>query len=157
MLSLLQTEPLALIAIFHETIGRIELPGQAEPTTVSPVLAGWEGFGFRVATILPAEIPAGKRRVSLGADGVTFVDGEPTWILEDVPLPPRRMVPKSLVTQRVIDAGKIDQAMALLQMDWAKFARWVAPDQPAVYFDDPDTLAMLDVLELDPEGIMAPE
>lgn len=75
----------------------------------------------------------------------------PTWTVR------RRMVPKSLVTQRVIDAGKIDQAMALLQLDWAKFARWVAPDQKAVYFDDPDTLAMLEVLELNPGVIMAPE
>lgn len=71
--------------------------------------------------------------------------------------PRRRMVPKSLVTQRVIDAGKIDQAMAMLQMDWAKFARWVAPDQPAVHFDDPDTVAMVEALELDPEVVMAPE
>lgn len=74
---------------------------------------------------------------------------------ETPPPAPRRMVPKSLVTQRVIDAGQIDQAMMMLQMDWGKFARWVAPDQPAVYFDDPDTLAMLVALELDPEVIMA--
>ena len=78
-------------------------------------------------------------------------------MLEESPPPPRRMVAKLVVTQRVIDAGKIDQAMAMLQMDWAKFARWVEPDQSAVYFDDPDTVAMVAALELDPEVLMAPK
>ena len=67
------------------------------------------------------------------------------------------MVPKSVVTQRAIDAGMIDQAMAALQSDWAKFARWVSPDQPAVYFDDEDTVLMVNALSLSPEQILAPE
>jgi len=157
MLSLLNLEPLAILAVFDEAVGRIDLPGLETPTQVSPVQHGWEGFGFRIAQVVPEIIPAGKRQVSRGIDGVTFVDDVPTWILEDIPPGPRRMVPKSVVTQRVIDAGMIDQAMAALQSDWAKFARWVAPDQPAVYFDDADTVLMVEALGLDPEVILAPE
>lgn len=152
-LALIAAAENAIVAIGPDTIGFLELPGIG---TVSPPQVGWSGSGYRIVAIEPADIPAGRRRVSLGIDGVEFVDGEPTWILEDEP-PTRRMVAKSMVTQRVIDAGLIDQAMALLQMDWAKFARWVAPDQPAVYFDDADTVLMVETLGLDPGVIMAPE
>jgi len=155
-LSLVRDEPEEVLELFLEGSGRIRLPGDVETYLHAPY-AGWSEAGLRIATVLPPEIVAGKRRVSLGPDGVTFVDGKPTWILEDIPPEPRRMVPKSVVTQRVIDAGMIDQAMAALQSDWAKFARWVAPDQPAVYFDDADTVVMIEALGLDPEQILAPE
>lgn len=156
-LALVRLDPAEIVFTFPASARSLTLPGGEPNTVISPPQAGWEGFGFRIAQVIPADPPPeGKVAV---ARTVELIDGVPAELLtlEDAPPEPRRMVAKSLVTQRVIDAGKIDQAMAMLQMDWAKFARWVAPDQPAVYFDDPDAIAMIEALELDPEVIMAPE
>lgn len=153
--ALIRIDPEQIVSTFPAATNRLLLPDVDPVTCVMPPEAGWEGFGFRIADVVPAGLaPEGQRVVGRT---VALVDGVPTELLmlEESPPPPRRMIPKSLVTQRVIDAGKIDQAMAMLQMDWAKFARWVAPDQPAVYFDDPDTVAMVEALELDSEVIMA--
>ncbi|WP_281405369.1 hypothetical protein [Mesorhizobium sp. B2-3-12] len=35
------------------------------------------------------------------------------------------------------------------------FARWFAPDHPAVYCDDPDAVALVQALGLDPADILA--
>lgn len=71
------------------------------------------------------------------------------------PLPERRAVPKSLVISRLVDAGKINEAFTALMDDPALFARWFSPDRHAVNSDDPDTIAFLEALDVDPDAILA--
>jgi len=68
----------------------------------------------------------------------------------------RRKVRKSVVKQRLIEAGLMDAAYALLTAQPVAFARWFDMDYPEVYFDDPDALALLDAIGAAPEVIMAP-
>ncbi len=68
----------------------------------------------------------------------------------------RRKIAKSLVQQRLIDAGKMNAAYAALTSLPAHFARWFAPDHPEVYADDPDALALLAAIGADAEVVMAP-
>ena len=68
----------------------------------------------------------------------------------------RRLVLKSIVQSRIIDAGKMQQAYAALTSNAVYFARWFAPDHPAVYSDDPDAVGLIRALGLDPEVILAP-
>ncbi|RWC76082.1 MAG: hypothetical protein EOS30_09815 [Mesorhizobium sp.] len=69
----------------------------------------------------------------------------------------RPKVPKSLVMQRLIDRNKMDQAYAMLSSQPKFFARWFAPDHPAVYCDDADATAFVTALNLDPAVILASE
>lgn len=71
------------------------------------------------------------------------------------PPPPPRAVPKSLVMDRLADAGKADGAFAALMRDPAFFTRWFSPDRPTVESNDPDTIAFLKSLEVDPDAILA--
>lgn len=66
-----------------------------------------------------------------------------------------RKVAKSLITQRLIDAGMIAAAMSALQSDSAAYARWIAADQPAVNSDDAATLELLAAIGADPAVILA--
>jgi hypothetical protein len=68
---------------------------------------------------------------------------------------PRSMVAKSVVQSRIIDAGKMADAKALLDANPVYFARWFAPDHPSVYCDDPDAMALVTALGLDPTVILA--
>ena len=70
---------------------------------------------------------------------------------------PARRVRKSVITARVTTAGKIDAAMQTLMSRPALFARWVAPDRGEVNADDPETVAFLNALGLDPAAILAPD
>ena len=72
------------------------------------------------------------------------------------PHPPKRTVPKSMIIARLIADGKISDARAALDADSAAYARWWAPDRPAINFDDPDALALLAAIGADHETIMAP-
>lgn len=69
------------------------------------------------------------------------------------PDPPRRLIPKSLVQERVHDVGKLELALAALNSDAISFARWFAPDWPNVYFDDPGLLAILEAIGCTAEEI----
>lgn len=80
--------------------------------------------------------------------------GEPNEYAE--PPEPRRMLRKSLVQQRLIDAGLMDRAYLVLTSQPAAFARWFAPDHPEVYADDSDALVMLAAIGADAASIMAP-
>lgn len=71
------------------------------------------------------------------------------------PNPPKRQVLKSVIISRLITAGKIGAAKAELEQDAAAYARWWAPDRPAINHDDPDALALLATIGADPEAIMA--
>lgn len=68
----------------------------------------------------------------------------------------RRKVPKSLVVQRLTEAGKIGLAKAALESDPAAFARWFAPGHTYVFADDPDALALLAAIGANADSIMAP-
>jgi len=70
--------------------------------------------------------------------------------------PPRRTVLKSVIISRLIEAGKIDAAKAALEQDASAYARWWAPDRPAINHDDPDAIALLQGIGADPDVILAP-
>ena len=68
----------------------------------------------------------------------------------------KRLVLKSVIISRLIAAGKIDAAKAALESRAASFARWWAPDRPAINHDDPDALALLKAIGADATVILAP-
>lgn len=75
------------------------------------------------------------------------------------PAPARRLVPKSVVQERVNALGKLTAAFQVLNADAASFGRWFAPDWPRVYADDPGLLAVLAQIGCTPgeiEAITAP-
>lgn len=68
----------------------------------------------------------------------------------------QQSVLKSTVMARVIAANKMAQAQSTLWANPDQFARWFAPDQPLVNCTDPDTVAFITSLGLDPTVILAP-
>ena len=87
-------------------------------------------------------------------DGRQLYDGQGGWL----PLVERKLVPKSIVQQRIIEKGPqyMQQALQMLQSNAVYFARWFAPDHPAVYSDDVDARGLVVALGLDPDEILAP-
>lgn len=86
------------------------------------------------------------------------VEGEAVYRRKKDPssIPPARAtVRKSTVQNRLIEAGKMGDAYQLLTSKAEFFARWFAPDRPEVYCDDPDAVAVVKALALDPETILA--
>lgn len=71
-------------------------------------------------------------------------------------LPPRT-VRKSLIIQRLHDAGKLAAASAALNSDVYARERWYAPDQPAVHADNEEVVALLKAIGADATAILAPE
>jgi hypothetical protein len=71
-------------------------------------------------------------------------------------LPPRRPVPKSLIIQRLHEAGHLDVASAALNANLYARERWYAPDQPAVYADDVEVTGLLTAIGADVDAILAP-
>lgn len=59
------------------------------------------------------------------------------------PEAPRRLIPKSVVQERINAVGKLGAALTALNAQPLYFARWFAPNYPNVFFDDPDMLALL--------------
>lgn len=81
---------------------------------------------------------------------------ETTFLAQQPATPERRRVAKSVVTQRLIDAGLIDDAFATLGANPSTFARWFAPDSSYVYVDDEEALWLLNTIGADPDVILAP-
>lgn len=81
---------------------------------------------------------------SLGIEVETISDPEPE--------PVRRLVPKSVIIDRLTDA-QVEQAVGLMTQKQRE--RWRSPDKPRVYFDDPETLAVLQAIGADPSVVMA--
>ncbi len=100
-----------------------------------------------------AEPPKGSIEVPEAPD-----DARQTWNGKAWSAPPaaRRLVLKSVVQARIIDAGKMPQAYAMLTGNAVYFARWFAPDRPEVYCDDPDAMLLVQAIGLDPAVILAP-
>ena len=66
-----------------------------------------------------------------------------------------RQVPKSVVIQRLIDAGKINAAYAALAANPAAFARWFSPDLSTINSDNLEAIALLQAIGADPDVILA--
>jgi len=133
---------------------------RTEVAYTSPAVDGWQGHGYKLMTIADA-VPGPVGKVIVDTQ-VWLIDGVPTYVntYEDAPPPvdpPRAMVAKSTVMQRLIDLDKMDQAYAMLTAQPKFFARWFAPDHPSVYCDDPDAMAFVTALELDPAAVLAAE
>jgi len=120
---------------------------------VSPLVSGWTDGTYTIVTVSEFEILEGKETV--GPPTYTIDNGTVTesYTVEDK----RPMVRKSTVQARLIAAGKMGDAYAVLTTNADHFARWFAPDQPRVYCDDADSVAFLVALGLDPEVFLAPE
>lgn len=65
----------------------------------------------------------------------------------------RRLVSKSLVISRLTDA-QLDAALSA--MTNRQRERWRAPDHPAIYFDDPEAVALITAVGADPDAVLAP-
>lgn len=72
---------------------------------------------------------------------------------EPDPAPPRRQLPKSVVTARVEAIGKSADVFAYLQAHPGLFGRWVAADRPEVYADDAGLLQVLQAASCTPDEI----
>jgi len=70
--------------------------------------------------------------------------------------PPRRLIPKSVIQDRLITAGKIGAVLTALQSSPADYVKWFAPDWPNVYADDDRMLEVLAAVGADVETITAP-
>ncbi len=133
------------------------IDGVSHPRDIEQI---WTSEGLAaIGLYAPApasEVPAGKQVVSTS---VQRVAGMVRFVHElvDAPLLVRRMVRKSTVQARLIDAGLMEAAYALLTSNPVHFARWFAPDQPNVYADDPDALAVLATIGADAATVMAEE
>lgn len=68
----------------------------------------------------------------------------------------RRMVPKSVIIDRLHSAGKLAAASEALNADVYARERWYAPDKPAVSADDRETIALFKAIGADPNAILAP-
>ena len=65
---------------------------------------------------------------------------------------PRRLVLKSTILDRLTDQ-QVEDAVALMRQK--QLERWRCPDKPGVYFDDPETLAVLNAVGADPAVVLA--
>ena len=131
---------------------------QRAPLLAILTLSKAEQAGFGIYQIEPPRAPEGK--IVAGPDRlVADKDGRPVIErdYEDAPPPPRPMVRKSVVQDRLIEIGKIDAAYEALTSNPASFARWFAPDRPEVYCDDPDAIQLLRAIGADPAVILARE
>ena len=84
-------------------------------------------------------------------DGVAFFPP-----LEAAAQPPRRrLVPRSLIVDRLAEAGKLAMARAALDAaDLHTRERWNT--RAAIYADDAAALALLQAIDADPDMILAP-
>jgi len=148
-----------VIQIWHAPTGevatRFTLPDGSQ---ISPVALGWrdDEKGYAAVPVVDFVVLEGKQIA--GAPSYEIIDGKAveTFQVEDVQ-PPRRMVRKSVVQARLIEAGKMDAAYVALTANPVYFARWFAPDRPEVFADDPDALLLLAAIGADAETIMAVE
>lgn len=93
--------------------------------------------------------------------GKVSVPGE--WVAEDdprvvaylsPPTPPRRLSAYRIV-RRVEEAGKLEAAAAILDANPA--LKWRFITAGGILVDDPDLIAGLRALGLDPDAVLAPE
>src|SRR5688572_27183807 len=123
--------------------------GIGKPVGIRTINLDWplvEGEQFKVAA---DDIQILRTKV-LAEDGLSLRPGTPQE------LAPRRLVPKSVIVDRLNAAGKLGAARVALDANLYARERWYAPDRPAIYFDDPEALALLAAIGADAETILAP-
>jgi hypothetical protein len=110
-------------------------------------------------TVVNATIDGVTTSVPLTSDG-EIPDRVNAWIADggvveayEAPAAERRLVPKSVILSRVSDA---ELEAALVAMTARQKERWRAPDKPAIYFDDEETIALLTAIGADPAVVLAP-
>lgn len=154
---------IALVDVVNETVLQI-FPVEQEAAVraalpdgshVSPVSLGWSGGDYAVYSFVRFSAPDGYYAV--GEPSYTF-DHQAKTVTETRDIeevtPLRRRVRKSVILSRLTDE-QVEAAMALLTAKQKE--RWRAPDQPTVYVDDPETLAVLQAIEADVDAVMAEE
>lgn len=107
-----------------------------------------EQYGLVVAE--PFIVPEGEIAALRGEESFEERDGKVWQVRETMPMP-RRMVRKSTIIARLTDQ-QLEDAMSILSLRQAE--RWRAPDQPAIYFDDPDMVAVLTAIGADVGVVM---
>jgi XkdW protein len=114
-----------------------------DASLITDVVVEDDGSGPGIALWrLPGDPPTEQQI----ADALSAIDSAP---------PPRRLVAKSLIISRLIEAGRIEAARAALEANASAYARWWAPDKPAIYADDPEATALLQSIGADPAAILA--
>jgi hypothetical protein len=123
--------------------------------------AVWRG---KSAAQVIAKLPAGEYDLievgpDGGANGGPVISGQ-LWDGEaftnpPLPPPPRRLIPKSTVQERLISLGKADDADAALEANKVAKFRWFAPNHPNVFADDEALLVFLAGLGLSESQVEA--
>ncbi len=135
---------------------------------IAEAFGGADGIAARVAAFrqaladhaLTVDVPVPRESVLIE----NIVRYNLAYEVEPTPPPPpppapepesRRLVSKALIIDRLVEAGKADAAFSAFDaMPRAKREKWNA--RSAVYFDDPDTIALLNLIGADPSAILAP-
>ena len=68
----------------------------------------------------------------------------------------RKVMSDLAITDAAAFTALVHAAKAALDADAAGYARWWAPDRPAIHHDDPDALALLAAIGAEAATIMAP-
>lgn len=147
----------AVLGVFTRPDGKDEVAVRyrlPNGDSVSPLIVGWTSGDYAVLPVSEFVDPKGKRRV--GEPSYPLINGVVTesFDVRDVAVE-RPMVRKSTVQDRLIAAGKLEAAYAVLTSNPIYFARWFVSDHPEVYCDDPDALALLHAIGADPNVILA--
>lgn len=124
-------------------------------------------MSIRVVYRAAPSFPATDQHRDARRFGPVTIDGVQYWVdaIGDEPTtqeiaavlaPPRRLVSRGTIIERLQAAGKLDAARSAL--DAAPLydrERWNSRD--AIYSDDPTALALLAAIGADPAAILAPE
>lgn len=103
-----------------------------------------------LAVAEPFAVPAGQVIDPTGQEGFEERNGKVYQVL-GTRSAPRRRVRKSTIIARLTD----EQLVAALEiLTPRQMERWRAPDQPTVYYDDPETVAVLTAIGADPAEVM---
>jgi len=140
----------AEIQVFGDTVGQVRaVPNVIRLTDGKDVhcpLVGTEYDGFKLV----------ERWLQDGEEASVLFDGDRVIVTRKLPQPEPRLVRKSVIIDRLHDAGKLDAAYAVLQAaPLYDRQRWESRD--AIYYNDPTMLAVLNAVGADPADILAPE
>lgn len=86
--------------------------------------------------------------IEKGLDEITFIP--PIQQVEEV----RKAVPKSTIISRLYALKKLDAAVQVLNSNTYTRERWYASDKPEIYVDDPEAIALLKAIGVDPSDIL---
>jgi len=107
-----------------------------------------------ISTIVEPAVPDGQR---IASSELQVIDGAVVRVAEFEAIPVvRRLIPKSVIQDRLIAAGKIAAVLAALQSSPADYVKWFAPDWPNVFADDERMIEVLIAVGADVETITAP-